>query len=77
MCRGSKHSFSVSLESTDALGIWRFFPKSHTLFIGPESTKKCKFCFKTKPHGTIHTFKNYFDIIFLVINVSKQIFRGD
>ena len=67
MCRGSKHSFSVSLESTDALGIWRFFPKSHTLFIGPESTKKCKFCFKTKSHGTIHTFKNYFDIIFLVI----------
>ena len=36
--------------------------------MGPASTKKRKFYFKTGSHGTIYTFKNYFVTIFSEIN---------
>ena len=48
--------------------MWRFFPESHALFMGPVNTKKCKFYFKTGSYSTIHTFKNYFITIFSEIN---------
>ena len=50
------------------LCVWHFFCGSHTLFMGSTSTEFCKKKIKTKSHGTIHTFKNYFATIFLVIN---------
>ena len=34
----------------------------------PQIRKKCKTNFKTKSHGTIHTFKNYFVTAFLIFN---------
>ena len=47
---------------------WTFFFGSHVLFIEPVSTKFNKFCFKIRSCGTVHTFKNYFTLIFLTIN---------
>ena len=47
---------------------WTFFLGSHVLFIEPVSTKFNKFCFKIRSYGTVHTFKNYFTLIFLTIN---------
>ena len=44
----------------------RFFPRSHESFTGPTSTKSGKINFKTRSHGTIHTFKNYFATMFSV-----------
>ena len=41
---------------------------SHTLFIGPASTKFGKINFKTVSHGTIHVFKNYFVTVFSVFS---------
>ena len=38
------------------------------LFTGLVSTNFSKFFFKTRSHGIIHTFKNYFVIVFLVFN---------
>ena len=40
----------------------------HVLFTGSISTLFSKINFKTKSHGTIYTFKNYFIIMFLVYN---------
>ena len=41
---------------------------SRALFTRPISTDFNKFFFKTKSHGIIHTFKNYFATIFSVFN---------
>ena len=38
------------------------------LFMGPATWEKRKFNFKTRPHSTIHTFKNYFITVFLVFS---------
>ena len=38
------------------------------LFTGPTSMEKYKFYFKTGIHSTIHTFKNYFTIMFSTIS---------
>ena len=45
-----------------------FLCGSRALFTGPASTDFSKFFFKTGSHGTIHTFKNYFAIVFSVFN---------
>ena len=44
-----------------------FLCGSRALFTGPASTFFSKNNFKTRSHGTIHTFKNYFTIIFSAI----------
>ena len=47
----------------------------HTLFMGPTTTLFRKKNFKNGSHGTIHTFKNYFVIVFFSFQlsaVSKQ-----
>ena len=41
---------------------------SHALFIGFASTDFNKFSFKIRSHDTIHTFKNYFTIVFSVFS---------
>ena len=41
---------------------------SRALFIGPISTKFVKIFIKIGYHNTIHTFKNYFAIVFSVFN---------
>ena len=38
------------------------------LFTGLASMKFSKYNFKTKPYGIIHTFKNYFTIVFSVFS---------
>ena len=45
-----------------------FFSGSCALFMGPTSTFFSKNNFKIGSHGTIHTFKNYFTIVFLAFN---------
>ena len=45
-----------------------FLCGSHALFTRPASTDFSKFFFKTGSHGTIHTFKNNFAIVFSVFN---------
>ena len=45
-----------------------FFCGSCALFMGPISTFFTKNNFKIGSHGTIHTFKNYFISVFLVLN---------
>ena len=45
-----------------------FLCGSRALFMGPASTDFNKFFFKIGLHGTIHTFKNYFVIMFSVFN---------
>ena len=49
----------------------RFLVGPWVLFVGPASTKKCKFNFKIGSHGTIHIFKNYFATMFTVFS-NKQ-----
>ena len=46
------------------------------LFIGSASTFSQKNKFKTGSHGTIYTFKNYFVIVFLVINSIQTDFKS-
>ena len=41
---------------------------SRVLFIGPASIFFSKNNFKTRSHNTIHTFKNYFAIVFLIFS---------
>ena len=62
--------FSVSLDSgkPSVLRVYIFLARSHALFTGPASTRKRKSNFKTGFHGISHTFKNYFDTVFLVFN---------
>ena len=55
----------------------RFLCGFCALFMGPASMGFSKFFFKTGSHGTIHTFKNYFAIVFSIFSfqqlvVSKQ-----
>ena len=45
-----------------------FFLWVRALFTGPTSTFFTKNNFKTEFHGTIHTFKNYFPIVFSVFS---------
>ena len=44
----------------------RFLAGSHVLFTGLLSMGKYKSNFKTRSHGTIYTFKNYFVTVFSV-----------
>ena len=53
------------------------------LFMGPTSTLFSKIFIKIEFHGTIHTFKNYFAAVFLVlvidgiqIDPKKEVFIG-
>ena len=48
-----------------------FFYESHALFIGPVNTDFNKFFFKTGSHDTIHIFKNYFSLVFLIFNFQQ------
>ena len=61
---------SVSLDSAFVCFpcICVFFCGSRVLFTRPANTEKCKSNFKTVFHGTIHTFKNYYAIVFSVFN---------
>ena len=43
-----------------------FFCGFRALFTGLASTKFSKYNFKTRPHGTIHIFKNYFTTVFSI-----------
>ena len=56
--------------------IWHFFPRSCALFTGPASMEFNKFCFKTRSHSTIHTFKNYFVTVFSAINFQFSTISG-
>ena len=47
---------------------WVFFPLVLYIVYETASTEKRKFCFKTRSHGIIHTFKNYFVTLFLAIS---------
>ena len=61
---------SVSLDSSRSgvLQVCIFMARSRALFTGPANTEFSKFCFKTRSHCTIYTFKNYFVTIFSAIN---------
>ena len=48
-----------------------FFLWVCALFTGLASTEKCKSNFKTRSHRTVHTFKNYFAIVFSVFNFQQ------
>ena len=52
-----------------------FFYRSYILFIRLISIKFSNYFFKIKSHGTIHTFKNYFVIVFSVFS-NKQYSNG-
>ena len=60
----------MSLDSgrLHVLHVYCFFFESCTLFMGPTSTEYGKINFKIGSHGIIHTFRNYFATVFLVIN---------
>ena len=45
-----------------------FFCGSCALFTGPAVKDFGNFFFKTESHGTIYTFKNYFDTVVSVFN---------
>ena len=45
-----------------------FFYGFHALFMRPTSTKFSKYNFKIGSHDIIHTFKNYFALVFSVFN---------
>ena len=49
-----------------------FSYRSYAVFTRPTSTIFNNFFFKTRSHGIIHTFKNYFAIVFSTINLIKQ-----
>ena len=44
----------------------------HILFMGPTITLFRKKNIKNGSHGTIHTFKNYFTIMFLIFNFQQN-----
>ena len=46
------------------------------LFMGPANWKKSKFNFKTRSHGTIHIFKNYFITVSLVLSFQFSTISG-
>ena len=46
------------------------------VFTGPASMKSDKINFKTGSHSTIHMFKNYFVIVFLVISFQFLVISG-
>ena len=54
-----------------AIAPLHFICESCALFMRPTSTDSSKINFKTGSHDTIHTFKNYFAIVFLVFS-NKQ-----
>ena len=58
----------IALKTKFPLRLAFFLWVPYFLFMGPTSTEFCKKKIKTKSHGTIHTFKNYFATVFLVIN---------
>ena len=45
---------------------------TRTLFIDPQTSLFSNFFIKNGSHGTIHTFKNYFDTVFLVFSFQFQ-----
>ena len=65
-----KQTLSERLDITKMIFQLRqtFFSGSCTLFTGLASTFFSKNNFKTRFHGTIYTFKNYFGTIFFVFN---------
>ena len=44
--------------------------------MGPATWKKSKFNFKTRSHGTIHIFKNYFITVSLVLSFQFSTISG-
>ena len=44
------------------------FLRSHGTIHGPSNSTKCRFLSKFRSHNTIHTFKNYFVLTFLIIS---------
>ena len=54
----------------------RFLCGSHALFTGPANTFFSKNNFKTKSHGIIHTFKNYFATMFSLFNFQFSAING-
>ena len=59
-------STSLHSDKPSVLRVYVFLAGSRALFRGPASTEFSKIKFKTKSHGTIHTFKNYFATVFSV-----------
>ena len=66
----TNHSLLKRLIKFDIVYVWialkRKKKKLHLTFMGPISMEKRKFIFKIGFHDTIHTFKNYFAIVFSV-----------
>ena len=64
------NTISVSLDCTENVFqcVCILNSGSHTLFTRPTSTEFNKIFIKTGFHSTIHTFKNYFAIVFSVFN---------
>ena len=61
-------SVSLDCEEKENIGYLCFFCGSRALFTGPVRTDFSEFFFKTRSHSTIHTFKNYFAIVFSVFS---------
>ena len=53
-----------------------FFCESRALFKRPASMDFSKINFKTKSHDIIHTFKNYFTIVFSIFSFQFSIFSN-
>ena len=51
-----------------AMWLWCVFSGSCALFVDPQISFFNKIFIKNRSHGTIHTFKNYFTIVFSVLN---------
>ena len=64
-------SVSLDCEEKENIGYLCFFCGSRALFTGPVCTDFSEFFFKTESQGTIHTFKNYFAIVFSVLSFNK------
>jgi len=55
------------------LWLWCFSSRSHALYTGPTNIFFSKIFIKSESHGTIHTFKNYFTIVFSVFSKISDI----
>jgi len=65
--------YGVSLDCIEKVFqcIWVLNNESRALFTGLTNTKFNKIFIKTGFYGTIHTFKNYFSIVFSVFSNSR------
>ena len=60
--------FHISVSLNCAENVFQRVYVLNSGFTGPTSTEFSKIFIKTRPHGTIHTFKNYFVTVFSVFS---------